>query len=91
MIKVPKHLPLTTSLTISIAAEQDEADISREGIPVYGTVSIGTIELLEPMLGGATEHSLKVGKEGGTGWLALQAIVSHETLQTSIRAQLLST
>ncbi|MDG0875524.1 hypothetical protein L5D93_25095 [Paenibacillus thiaminolyticus] len=47
-----------------------------EGIPVYGTVSIGTIDLREPMLGGATEHSLKVGKEGGTGtgWLALQAM-----------------
>lgn len=51
-----------------------------EGIPVYGTVSIGTIDLRESMLGGATEHSLKIGKEGvtGTGWLAPQAIVSYE-------------
>lgn len=90
---VPKHLPLTTSLTISIAAEQDEADISMEGIPVYGTVSIGTIDLREPMLGGATEHSLKVGKEGvtGTGWLAPQAIVSYEIPQPYIRTPFLST
>ncbi|WP_374019216.1 hypothetical protein ABU162_05680 [Paenibacillus thiaminolyticus] len=72
LIMVPKSLPFTTSPPASIAAEQDEADISMEGIPVYGTVSIVIIDNREPLLGGATEHSLKVGKGGvtRTGWLA---------------------
>ncbi|MFD3273673.1 hypothetical protein ACE3MS_26595 [Paenibacillus dendritiformis] len=50
-------------------------------------------QLRELVLGGATEHLLKVGREGvtRTGWLTIQAILSYKTPQPNIRTPLPST